>query len=206
MIIFLLCPEGKTVCERIIKIEHFLERNINAVWWCPKQQPARHAAETSQQRTPLFPAEFLNIIFCIFLQMTQSPRPSPLIPPNYHFSSMSPRPPEMGCLGSFQILPWNVLICVDMCEGFYSQTHTYRHIQTVWIQRGGCKRIICSKKETGDSCEGYKAALSGSLSLILPESFPFFPFASCCCHSCSSPTALRARLGPCKRVWCSWVC
>lgn len=69
----------------------FLARHISAVRCSPKQQPLRLTCSRDiPTKDALFPAEFFNIIFCIFLQTTQSPRPSPLSPPNYHFSSMSP--------------------------------------------------------------------------------------------------------------------
>lgn len=75
----------------------FSARHIFAAWWYPEEQQARQAVETSEQKTALFSAEFLNIIFCIFLQMTQSPCPSPLIPPNYHFKARIPA--GMACFG-----------------------------------------------------------------------------------------------------------
>lgn len=66
------------------------ERHIFAAWWYRKEQQAWRAVETSEQRVALFPAEFLNIILCIFLQMTQSPCVSRLILPNYHFYACIP--------------------------------------------------------------------------------------------------------------------
>lgn len=66
------------------------ERHIFAAWWYRKEQQEWLAVEASEQRVALFPAEFLNIILCIFLQMTQSPCVSCLIPPNYHFYACIP--------------------------------------------------------------------------------------------------------------------
>lgn len=58
--------EGRQSERERSQIWTFFERHIISVWRCPKQQPARRAVATSRQRAPLFPAEFFNIIFCIF--------------------------------------------------------------------------------------------------------------------------------------------
>lgn len=93
----------KPRCQLIwlLHVNHYCERNslkLN-IFGEMILRTAGSRTETVPQRTPLFPPEFSNIVFHIFIQMTQSPHPSPLIPPNYHFSSMFPHPTEMSCLG-----------------------------------------------------------------------------------------------------------
>lgn len=58
--------------------------------------------------------EFLNIVFYIFLQMTQSPWPSPLIPLNYHSSTTSSSSHgDVSCLGGFR--------CVSLRHNKYNK-------------------------------------------------------------------------------------
>lgn len=179
------------------------------MWWCPKQQPARHAVETSKQRASLSSAEFLSIIFCIFLQMTQSPPPSPLIPPNYHFSSMSPHPTGTGCYGVARSCHEMSLsrMCVMKAGGFNTRKHTHNslnqlhcrwrkvHVSIMWM--------ILPLKWDGGHLQGIQGSIEDSLSLFLPDPHPqppFFPFAFVAITAAarlSNPTVWKASLG-----WC----
>lgn len=175
------CVQGeKQSLRESLKLNIFREAHQCSVMM--SQTATRHAAETSEQRTPLFPAEFLNIIFCIFLQMTQSPHPSPLIPPNYHFSSMSPGPTEMGFLGVSKSCH-EICLYVYICEGIQSRNHThvlYTHSNYLLDEERSTENnnVIFLREGDRRKQREIQGSTEDSLSLILPESSPFFsPFS-----------------------------
>lgn len=187
----------------------FLERHIIAVWWCPKQQPARHAGETSKQRASLSSAEFLSIIFCIFLQMTQSPPPSPLIPPNYHFSSMSPHPTGMGGLGVARSCHEMCLSRMCITEGVeltQENTHIgFTQSTALQMKRGVHESIMWLvlplKGDGGTLAEDTRQHWGFSFSFSSwppPQLTPPFAFVAITAAArLSNPTVWRSSLG-----WC----
>lgn len=100
-----------------------------------------------------------------------------------------------GLFGSVQILPWNLPICVVMCEwgcvmGLTSKNAYIYHTHTHKLHGRGRELVVRNNNVTDFAWGGWRqfrgtqGSIEDSLSLVIPESSPFF-FRLCCRHSCS---------------------
>lgn len=91
--------EGRQSERESSKTEHFLRGTSSLCEDVPNSNQPDMQWQHPNKGCPCSQQNSSASFSAFSLQMTQSPHPSPLIPPNYHFSSLSPRPKGMGCFG-----------------------------------------------------------------------------------------------------------